>query len=823
MAKKYTHKPFQQIQRCIVLTKKLIRIYLFIFITAQASGQTITSFSPLSAAVGTSVTIAGSGFNTTATNNIVFFGATRATVTSASSTSLTVTVPSGATHAPITVLNTSTSLMAYSTAFFFPTFTPNKDTIATTDIAPRVDYIAGGLPRAIAISDFDGDGKPDLAVANISTSQAYTPDTVSVFRNTTSSGNITFAPKLNFVTAGNNRSLTIADIDGDGKPDIISLLANDAKISVLRNTSTPGNITFAPAIHFNLTNLTGTATSIAVGELNGDGKPEVVVVGGSAIRNVAIFRNQSTPGTISFASDVYFEVSTGPRFVGIGDINGDSKPDIVTVSDGFGVVSVLRNTTTTAISFATTTDFTISANPFALAIGDLNGDGMADVAVANNILNVFVLRNTSTTSALNFATPVSYSAGTSPTSVAIADLNGDGKLDLGVANGTSHDVSLLRNTSTGSMLNFASAVNISGPQPPSGIQPLSLAIGDLNADGKPDLVTANSYFNSGNTISVFRNDPKIPEIIKSGSLTNFSACTGNVSVPQSFSIRGINLVANISVTAPSGFEISTNQTSGYTSSITLARTADSVATTVLYVRMSSTASSTPSGSITCTSTWAATQNLPLNGLVKVPTSSTSNLSICPSALPYVWNGLTFTAAGTQTKTGLTNAVGCDSSATLNLTIKSTSSSTTNVSICPSDLPYVWNGLTFTAAGTQTKTGFTNAVGCDSSATLNLTVKSTSSSTTNVSICPSDLPYVWNGLTFTAAGTKTKTGFTNAVGCDSSATLNLTVKSTSSSTTNLSICPSDLPYVWNGLTFTSAGTQTKTGFTNAVGCDSSATL
>ncbi|MFN5025174.1 MAG: hypothetical protein ACK5HJ_05440, partial [Bacteroidota bacterium] len=60
---------------------------------------------------------------------------------------------------------------------------------------------------------------------------------------------------------------------------------------------------------------------------------------------------------------------------------------------------------------------------------------------------------------------------------------------------------------------------------------------------------------------------------------------------------------------------------------------------------------------------------------------------------------------------------------MNLTIKSTSSSTTNVSICPSDLPYVWNGLTFTAAGTQTKTGLTNAVGCDSSATLNLTVKS----------------------------------------------------------------------------------------------------
>ena len=143
-------------------------------------------------------------------------------------------------------------------------------------------------------------------------------------------------------------------------------------------------------------------------------------------------------------------------------------------------------------------------------------------------------------------------------------------------------------------------------------------------------------------------------------------------------------------------------------------------------------------------------------------------------MPYSWNGLTFTAAGTQTKTGLTNVAGCDSSATLNLSVKSNSSSTTNLSICPSALPYSWNGLTFTAAGTQTKTGLTNAAGCDSSATLNLTVKSNSSSTTNLSICPSALPYSWNGLTFTAAGTQTKTGLTNAAGCDSSATLNLTV-------------------------------------------------
>jgi hypothetical protein len=79
------------------------------------------------------------------------------------------------------------------------------------------------------------------------------------------------------------------------------------------------------------------------------------------------------------------------------------------------------------------------------------------------------------------------------------------------------------------------------------------------------------------------------------------------------------------------------------------------------------------------------------------------------------------------------------------------------------------------------------------------------------------------LTFDSAGTKTKSGLVNAVGCDSSATLTLSLKPTSISTTNLSICPGQLPFTWNGLTFDSAGTKTKSGLVNAFGCDSSATL
>ena len=203
--------------------------------------------------------------------------------------------------------------------------------------------------------------------------------------------------------------------------------------------------------------------------------------------------------------------------------------------------------------------------------------------------------------------------------------------------------------------------------------------------------------------------------------------------------------------------------------------------------------------------------------VKPTSTSTTNASIC-AGTSYTFNGTSYTSAGTYVA-HLANSVGCDSAATLVLTVKPTSSSTSTASICAGDT-YTFNGVGYTKTGTYLS-HLTNSVGCDSAASLVLTVKPTSTSATNLSICPTALPYSWNGLTFIGAGTQT-VHLTNSVGCDSAATLVLTVKATSVSTTNMSICPSALPFSWNGLTFTGAGTQTA-HLTNSVGCDSAATL
>ncbi|MFY7963634.1 MAG: T9SS type A sorting domain-containing protein, partial [Chitinophagaceae bacterium] len=121
--------------------------------------------------------------------------------------------------------------------------------------------------------------------------------------------------------------------------------------------------------------------------------------------------------------------------------------------------------------------------------------------------------------------------------------------------------------------------------------------------------------------------------------------------------------------------------------------------------------------------------------------------------PYSWNGLTFTAAGSQTKTGLSNSQGCDSSATLSLTLKANTSSTTNASVCANELPYSWNGLTFTGAGSQTA-HLTNVNGCDSAATLILTVNSLSIPSINVT---SNTNNVCKGIIVSFTATPTNGG------------------------------------------------------------------
>src|SRR5678809_1763884 len=124
---------------------------------------------------------------------------------------------------------------------------------------------------------------------------------------------------------------------------------------------------------------------------------------------------------------------------------------------------------------------------------------------------------------------------------------------------------------------------------------------------------------------------------------------------------------------------------------------------------------------------------------------------------------------------------CDSVATLNVVMNSVVTSTTDTTVCQSALPFNWNGQSITAAGTYTA-NLVSAAGCDSIATLNVIVNSVVTNTTDTTVCPSALPFSWNGQSITAAGTYTA-NLVSAAGCDSIATLNVVINSVVTSTTD----------------------------------------
>jgi hypothetical protein len=136
-----------------------------------------------------------------------------------------------------------------------------------------------------------------------------------------------------------------------------------------------------------------------------------------------------------------------------------------------------------------------------------------------------------------------------------------------------------------------------------------------------------------------------PTITTSGSTTAFTSCSGSVSSEQSYSVSGFGLSANITVTAPSGFEISTTSGSGFTSPLTLTQSGGVVSSTTIYIRMTSSASGTPSGNITNASTSATTKNIAVSGTVT--TSVTPSVSISGTSSICSGTSVTFTATPTN--------------------------------------------------------------------------------------------------------------------------------------------------------------------------------
>ncbi|MBL7690624.1 MAG: Ig-like domain-containing protein [Flavipsychrobacter sp.] len=452
---------------------------------------TISSVSPSSGNVGTSVTITGTNFSSDPTVNRVFFGATQATVTSASATSLTMNVPSGASYSPLSLSVGGCNLSTTSLYHFTPTFNNSTFAPGTVNFASRLDFSTGsGFPSQIRSTDIDGDTKSDLVFIDQSANKLI------IWRNTGTAGTVAFSSPL-LLTANNPSGLAIADINGDGKPDVLTSNESGGVFSLFTNTSTPGNTSFATRIDY------GSGTEdhkLAVGDLDMDGRPDVAVTNFTQ-NSVSIFKNTSTVSTISFASGVNFATGTNPSDIAIGTISYDGMPDIAVAcySDS---VSVLRNTFSGGtISFASKVDFEAAASgdPIAITLGNFNNNNAQDLVIANNYAeNLTLYSNSSGSSDISLSVHLGFQAGICA-DVELADLSGDGKTEIVSNRYGEGKLSVRLNTGTTSTTPFSGQKMFDADTSVWGI-----AIADLNNDGKQDIATCNPYSSS---ISIFINAP----------------------------------------------------------------------------------------------------------------------------------------------------------------------------------------------------------------------------------------------------------------------------------------------------------------------------
>src|SRR5450631_1560544 len=357
---------------------------------------------------------------------------------------------------------------------------------------PKMDVLTGIYPHSVVSADFNGDGKQDLFVARGSS------DKVTVLTNTSSNGTISFAAPSYFPgLASDMQGSAVGDLDGDGKPDVVVTNGvGDSSVSVFRNTSSGGVISFAAKIDFR-TNYG--PYSVAIGDLDGDGKPDLAIANNGS-NYITLYKNTSTPGSISFSNRTDLLINTNPYGIAIADLDKDGKAELVVSTEGgSSSLYVIKNVSTPGnFSFGSPVSFATLAGAFTLAIGDLDGDGNPDIAATGgNPSGVLILRNISTLGNPLFDLPKSFAAGNYTVDVSIRDLDGDSKPELIAVNRFGNSVSVLKNRSTIGNIDFETHLDYI-----VGDAPLIAAIADLDGDGRPDIITANS---SSDKISILRN------------------------------------------------------------------------------------------------------------------------------------------------------------------------------------------------------------------------------------------------------------------------------------------------------------------------------
>jgi hypothetical protein len=333
--------------------------------------------------------------------------------------------------------------------------------------------------NGVVAADFNGDGFADIvALSTVQPPVSANPSNIKAYLS--SAAGVYAAPV--FTADGfNPLFLASADLNGDGLMDVVTASFEDGALGVFFNNKTsPGS--FNPALVLNSPG----ASQVAIADMNGDGLPDLV----SADFNVSLFA-QTSPGTFAAPVSLY---SGGANWVALGDLNGDGAADVALV-DNVGVKVLVHTGAASSMTFAAPVSvFTQSPNVNVvggniIAIGDVDGDGLNDLIITDPgptggmSTAVYVLIQDPAAHG-SFLTPVGYAIATQdrPQSILVRDLQGSGNLDI-VIGGQKFVTVLLHDPANPGKFLPASIYAAPGAN--------GIAIADVNGDGKVDIVVSN--------------------------------------------------------------------------------------------------------------------------------------------------------------------------------------------------------------------------------------------------------------------------------------------------------------------------------------------
>jgi hypothetical protein len=302
----------------------------------------------------------------------------------------------------------------------------------------------GAYPVVIAAADINGDGKVDLISANFGIGSG---NTLTVLTN---NGSGSFGSNATYTVGSGPVCVTAADVNGDGKVDLISANNNGFSLTVLTNDGSGGfgsNATYTVGI---------SPTFVIAADINNDGKLDLISANGN--NTLTVLTNN---GSGVFGSNATYTVGAYPFSVTAADINGDGKLDLISANNGTGSGNTLTVLTNNGSgSFSSNATYTVGAGPYWVKAADINGDGKLDLVSANNGAGTLSVLTNDGSGGFVLSSSPNMGVGSYPYAVVAADINNDGKLDLISANGGSNSISVFINTTTFSPPTSTPSLNI---------------------------------------------------------------------------------------------------------------------------------------------------------------------------------------------------------------------------------------------------------------------------------------------------------------------------------------------------------------------------